>query len=102
MEQISEDEEPAMEANQFTKVVQQLISAQFDIDLPYSIVSNGQKHMVLVSLPCPHQQAQTTRGFLQCPHQQIQKPQGLFYVPVKKTHKHTHTHMFCKYQTIKI
>ena len=48
MEQISEDEEPAMQANQFTQVVQQLVSAQFDIDLPYSIASNGQKHMVLV------------------------------------------------------
>jgi uncharacterized protein (TIGR02231 family) len=48
MEQISEDLEPAMEANQFTQVVRQLVSAQFDIDLPYNITSNGQKHMVLV------------------------------------------------------
>jgi uncharacterized protein (TIGR02231 family) len=48
MDQISENEEFAMEANQFTQVVQQLVSAQFDIDLPYNIASNGEKHMVLV------------------------------------------------------
>jgi len=47
MGEISEDT-PAMGADQFTKVVQQLISAEFDIDLPYSIASNGLKHMVLV------------------------------------------------------
>jgi uncharacterized protein (TIGR02231 family) len=43
-----ENEEPALSANQFTNVVQQLISAEFKIDLPYNIASNGQKHMVLV------------------------------------------------------
>lgn len=42
------EETPAMNANQFTNVVQQLISAEFKIDLPYNIASNGQKHMVLV------------------------------------------------------
>lgn len=42
------EEEPALSANQFTNVVQQLISAEFKIDLPYNITSNGQKHMVLV------------------------------------------------------
>ena len=42
------EETPAMDANQFTNVVQQLISAEFKIDLPYNIASNGQKHMVLV------------------------------------------------------
>ena len=42
------EEEPALSANQFTNVVQQLISAEFKIDLPYNIASNGQKHMVLV------------------------------------------------------
>jgi len=47
MDEISEDV-PAMGADQFTKVVQQLISAEFDIDLPYTIASNGLKHMVLV------------------------------------------------------
>ncbi len=33
---------------QHTKVVQHIISAQFNIDLPYTIKSNGEKHMVLV------------------------------------------------------
>ena len=33
---------------QHTKVVQHMISAQFNIDLPYTIKSNGEKHMVLV------------------------------------------------------
>ncbi|PKR81055.1 hypothetical protein CW751_06670 [Brumimicrobium salinarum] len=33
---------------QHTQVVQHLISAEFKIDLPYSIKSNGEKHMVLV------------------------------------------------------
>ena len=42
------EEEPALSASQFTNVVQQLISAEFKIDLPYNIASNGQKHMVLV------------------------------------------------------
>ncbi|MDG2152778.1 MAG: DUF4139 domain-containing protein, partial [Crocinitomicaceae bacterium] len=37
-----------LSASQFTNVVQQLISAEFKIDLPYNIASNGQKHMVLV------------------------------------------------------
>ena len=35
-------------ADQFTKLVQQLITAEFKIDLPYTIESNGHKHMVLV------------------------------------------------------
>jgi uncharacterized protein (TIGR02231 family) len=33
---------------QHAKVVQHMISAEFQIDLPYSIKSNGEKHMVLV------------------------------------------------------
>tara|TARA_B100000508_G_scaffold130740_1_gene118295 strand:+ start:301 stop:1989 length:1689 start_codon:yes stop_codon:yes gene_type:complete len=33
---------------QHTKVVQHMISAEFKIDLPYTIESNGEKHMVLV------------------------------------------------------
>ena len=48
MDDMAEEEEPAMSANQFTNIVQQLISAEFKIDLPYNIASNGQKHMVLV------------------------------------------------------
>ncbi|MDG2504962.1 MAG: DUF4139 domain-containing protein [Crocinitomicaceae bacterium] len=47
LESIQEDE-IALDADQFTKVVQQLIAAEFKINLPYSIASNGQKHMVLV------------------------------------------------------
>ena len=47
LETIAEDE-VAMDANEFTKVVHQLIAAEFKIDLPYSIASNGQQHMVLV------------------------------------------------------
>ena len=41
------EEQPALSANQFTNVVQELISAEFKID-SYNIASNGQKHMVLV------------------------------------------------------
>jgi uncharacterized protein (TIGR02231 family) len=47
LESIAEDE-VALDANEFTKVVHQLIAAEFKIDLPYSIASNGQQHMVLV------------------------------------------------------
>lgn len=47
LESIQEDE-IALDADQFTKVVQQLIAAEFKINLPYSIASNGEKHMVLV------------------------------------------------------
>ena len=47
LESIQEDE-IALDADQFTKVVQQLIAAEFKINLPNSIASNGQKHMVLV------------------------------------------------------
>lgn len=35
-------------AYEFVEVVDQVISAEFKIDLPYSIKSNNQKHMVLV------------------------------------------------------
>ncbi len=38
----------ALNANEFTKVTQQLIAAEFMIDLPYNIKSNGETHMVLV------------------------------------------------------
>jgi len=57
------DEDPAMNADQFTKVVQQLISAEFDIDLPYSIASNGLKHMVLVQ----NSELQTTFKYYSVP-----------------------------------
>ena len=42
-----EDKE-ALTANQFTTVVQQLIAAEFKIDLPYTIKSNNEQHMVLI------------------------------------------------------
>ncbi len=42
------EDEPAMEANQFTTVVHQLIAAEFKIDLPYSIKSNNEKNLVLI------------------------------------------------------
>jgi uncharacterized protein (TIGR02231 family) len=35
-------------ADQFTKLVKQLTAAEFKIELPYTIASNGHKHMVLV------------------------------------------------------
>ncbi len=38
----------AVTADQFVQVVQQMISAEFQIDLPYSIKSNNEQHMVLV------------------------------------------------------
>ena len=41
-------EDEAINANEFTTLTQQLTAAEFKIDLPYNIVSNGEKHMVLV------------------------------------------------------
>lgn len=38
----------AKSAADFTQVVEHLISAEFKIDLPYSIPSNGEQHMVLI------------------------------------------------------
>ncbi|MCF8330590.1 MAG: DUF4139 domain-containing protein [Crocinitomicaceae bacterium] len=43
-----DDETNIMGADQFTTVVHRLISAEFKIDLPYSIKSNNEKHMVLI------------------------------------------------------
>ena len=42
------DEKPALGADQFTTVVHQLIAAEFKIDLPYSILSNNEKNLVLI------------------------------------------------------
>ena len=45
----SEDtENEAIDANEFTTLTHQLTAAEFKIDLPYNIVSNGEKHIVLV------------------------------------------------------
>ena len=41
-------EDEAITANEFTTLTQQLTAAEFKIDLPYNIISNGEKHMVLV------------------------------------------------------
>lgn len=41
-------EDAALDASQFTTVVQQLIAAEFKIDLNYNIASDNQNHMVLV------------------------------------------------------
>lgn len=38
----------AITADQFVNVVNQVISAEFQIDLPYTILSNSEQHMVLV------------------------------------------------------
>ena len=43
-----DDDKNIMGADQFTTVVHRLISAEFKIDLPYSIKSNNEKHMVLI------------------------------------------------------
>ena len=43
-----DDDKNIMGADQFTTVVHHLISAEFKIDLPYSIKSNNEKHMVLI------------------------------------------------------
>ena len=42
------EEMDAVYANDFTTVVEQLISAEFRIDLPYTILSNNEQHMVLI------------------------------------------------------
>ncbi len=42
------DEQLATFSDQFVEVVEHMISAEFRIDLPYSIKSNNEKHMVLV------------------------------------------------------
>ncbi len=39
---------PALTSNQFTTVVHHLIAAEFKIDLPYTIKSNNEQHMVLI------------------------------------------------------
>lgn len=41
-------EKDAMTANQFTQIIEQLISIEYAIDLPYTIESTNEKYMVLV------------------------------------------------------
>jgi uncharacterized protein (TIGR02231 family) len=42
------EDKDAMTADEFTTVVQHLIAAEFKIDLPYTIKSNNEQHMVLI------------------------------------------------------
>jgi uncharacterized protein (TIGR02231 family) len=42
------EENVALNANQFTTLIEQLISVEYAIDLPYTIESTNEKHMVLV------------------------------------------------------
>ena len=44
----ADEEVPALTSNQFTTVVHHLIAAEFKIDLPYTIPSNNEQHMVLI------------------------------------------------------
>lgn len=44
----AQEDMKAVYADQFTQVIDHVISAEFKIDLPYSIKSNNQQHMVLV------------------------------------------------------
>ena len=45
---IASEEVEAITSDQFVQVVEHMISAEFKIDLPYSIKSNNEQHMVLV------------------------------------------------------
>lgn len=45
---MSDKEVDAMTSNQFVTVVDHMISAEFQIDLPYTIESNNEQHMVLI------------------------------------------------------
>tara|TARA_B100000809_G_C15052118_1_gene499298 strand:+ start:377 stop:1024 length:648 start_codon:yes stop_codon:yes gene_type:complete len=38
----------AMNSSQFTKIIEQMISVEYSVDLPYYIESNNEKHIVLV------------------------------------------------------
>jgi uncharacterized protein (TIGR02231 family) len=45
-----DDETIAQYSSDFTQVIRQLVSVEFKIDLPYSIKSDGQEHMVLIKV----------------------------------------------------
>lgn len=47
-EKVTSEEINAITSNQFTQVIQHMISAEFRIDLPYTIKSNNEQYMVLV------------------------------------------------------
>jgi uncharacterized protein (TIGR02231 family) len=44
------EETKALYSSDFTQVIRQLVSVEFKIDLPYSIKSDGQEHMVLIKV----------------------------------------------------
>ncbi len=44
------DDVKALYSSDFTQVIRQLVSVEFKIDLPYSIKSDGQEHMVLIKV----------------------------------------------------
>jgi uncharacterized protein (TIGR02231 family) len=48
-ESIGNEDIYAKNANDFTSMIEQLISVEYSIDLPYTIASDNQKHMVLVN-----------------------------------------------------
>ncbi len=45
---VTTEDKDAMTSNQFVTVVEHMISAEFQIDLPYTIESNNEQHMVLI------------------------------------------------------
>ncbi len=47
---MNDEEKDAVTSNQFVQVVRQLTSAEFRIDLPYSIKSNNEQYMVLIKI----------------------------------------------------
>lgn len=47
--ELAEDDFDALTAQNFTKMVEQLISVEYEIDLPYNIKSDNEKNMVLVN-----------------------------------------------------
>jgi len=47
--EMAEDDFDALSADKFTKMIEHLISVEYEIDLPYSIKSDNQPNMVLVN-----------------------------------------------------
>jgi len=47
--ELAEDDYDALSAQNFTKMIEHLISVEYEIDLPYNIKSDNQKNMVLVN-----------------------------------------------------
>lgn len=47
--ELAEDDYDALSAQNFTKMIEHLISVEYEIDLPYNIKSDNQKNMVLIN-----------------------------------------------------